>query len=89
MNISNDGIDITNRFFYAIDMLKKFKVIRGLQTFTRAHNIHYGNIAVVKKEPGKRIVKPEWIKWLCEDYDVSIDYIMFGKGHVFYDREAL
>ena len=41
MNISKEGIAVTKRFFEAIDMLKAQKQMRGLLTFTKAHNINY------------------------------------------------
>lgn len=42
MNISKEGMDVTRRFFEAIDMLKVQKKIRGLQTFTREYGINAG-----------------------------------------------
>ena len=48
MNISKEGIEVTKRFFEAIDMLKAQKRMRGLLTFTKAHSINYWNINTVR-----------------------------------------
>lgn len=85
MNISNEGINITNRFFIAIDALKQYKLMKSVRAFTLAHNINYWNFNTVKKNPDKSILKPEWIYYLCNDYGVSSDYIILGKGFIFND----
>ncbi|MBR1630498.1 MAG: hypothetical protein IJ680_01455 [Paludibacteraceae bacterium] len=84
MNITQDGIDITNRFFQAIEILRSDKRIRGLQTFTRKHNLNRWNMVTLRNEPSSRYLQPEWIAWLCKDYNVSLDWIMMGFGS-FYD----
>ena len=61
MNISDEGIAISNRFFKAIAILKEQKKIRGLQTFTRKHNLNRWNVNQVKFYPGRSVLKPEWI----------------------------
>lgn len=83
MNISNDGIAVTKRFFEAIDMLKAQKVIRGLQTFTKAYDINRWNMNTVKARPEVSVLKPEWIVYLVRDYGVSSDWILLGKEPMF------
>lgn len=85
MNITNDGIGITKRFFEAIENLRADKHLRGVQTFTRNHGLNYWNVMTIRNEPHKRILQPEYIRWLCEDYGVSVGWIMFGTGN-FYER---
>lgn len=85
MNISKEGIDVTNRFFEAIDMLIAQKKIRGLQTFTRQHNINRWNLLTVKSNPDQRGLKPEWIVYIVRDYHVSPKWILLGKGGMFDD----
>lgn len=87
MTISQEGIDITNRFFKAIDILKTNKKIRGLQTFTRAHNFNRWNMVTVRNDPEHGYLKPEWIYHLCKDYGVSLKWIFYGTG-TFYNHEA-
>ena len=79
MNISKEGIAITKRFFEAIDMLKAQKRMRGLLTYTKAHDINYWNINTVRNQPEVSVLKPEWIAYLVLDYGISADWILTGR----------
>lgn len=83
MNISKEGIAVTNRFFEAIDMLKAQKKIRGLQTFTTAYGINRWNMNTVKWNPERCVLKPEWIVYLVRDYGVSAEWLLLGEGGIF------
>lgn len=82
MVISQDGIDVTNRFFEAIAYLKQAKVIRGLGTFTRAHDINKWNLLTVRKQPQSSVLKPELLTWLVLDYGISAEWLLTGKGEI-------
>lgn len=86
MKISNYGEQITNRFFLAIEHLAAQKRIRGLQTFTRMYNINYWNILTLKKEPARRILKPEYLYYLVTDFGVSARWLITGEGD-FYESK--
>lgn len=83
MNISKEGIDISNRFFQAIAILKEQKKIRGLQTFTRRYNLNRWNVNQVKFHPDRSVLKPEWIVYLHNDYGISVEWIILGKEPIF------
>ena len=83
MIITEDGLNITSRFFEAIELLVSHKKLRGLQTFTRAHNLNYWNVMSIRNHPDKHGLKPEYIMWLCQDYNVSLDWIFYGTGFFF------
>lgn len=83
MKISPEGIAITKRFFEAIDMLKAQKRMRGLLTFTKAHDINYWNINTVRNQPEASVLKPEWIAYLVLDYGISSDWLITGRGGMF------
>jgi hypothetical protein len=83
MHISREGIQVTARFFEAIDMLKLQGAIRGLQTFTREYCINRWNMITVKQNPETSVLKPEWIVFLCRDFNVSADWLLLGKGGMF------
>lgn len=80
---SQDGIDITRRFFKAIEELKARKQIRGLGTFTNRYNINRWNLITVRDNPENSTLKPEYISYLIEAYDVSAEWILLGKGEIF------
>lgn len=80
MKISNEGIDITKRFFEAIDMLKAQGRIRGLQTFTNEYDINRWNLNKVKANPDTSFLKTEWIYYLCKNYNISAEWIILGTG---------
>lgn len=83
MKISQEGITVTKRFFEAIDMLKAQKRIRGLLTFTKAHDINYWNINTVRNQPEASVLKPEWLVYLIQDYNISAEWLLTGKGGMF------
>ena len=80
MKISLYGEQITMRFFLALVQLKADKKIRGVQTFARKYDINYWNLQTLKKEPSKRILKPEYIYYLVTDFGVSSDWLITGNG---------
>mgnify|MGYP007101837716 CR=1 FL=1 len=80
MNITQDGINITNRFFQAIAILRSEKKLRGLKTFTDKHNLNRWNMVTLRDDPSSRYLQPEWIAWLCTDYHISPDWILYGTG---------
>lgn len=83
MNISREGVEVTKRFFEAIDMLKAQRSIRGIQTFTNLYDINRWNLITVRNEPEIRIFKPEWLVYLVRDFNVSSEWLLLGKGNMF------
>lgn len=81
MNEPQECLDITRRFFEALDMIKEQKRIRGLQTFTREYGENYWNFHTAKKNSLR--IKQEWLTYLVRDYDVSADWLLTGRGDMF------
>lgn len=86
--ISQDGMDITRRFFEAINVLRERKEIRGLGTFTNRYNINRWNLATVRDNPQVSMLKPEYIAYLVEGYNVSAEWLLLGKGKMFKSEQA-
>lgn len=76
---SPEATEINKRFFLAIDYLVEIKKIRGLNTFAKIHNLNYWNLYTVKKEPERRVLKVEYIAFLAKDFNISLEFILFGK----------
>ena len=77
---SPEATEINKRFFLAIDYLVDIKEIRGLYTFTKKHNLNSWNLYTVRKEPGRRVLKVEYIALLAKDFNISLEYILLGNG---------
>lgn len=83
MSVSQLGVEITNRFFLAIDIMIKQGKIRSLLQITEMYGINYGNTYSIKKKPETFILKPELIARLCIDFNISAEWILLGKGDIF------
>ena len=86
LKIPNRAIEISGRFFKAIDVLKDEKKIRGLQTFTKMHGLNYGNINTMKHNLDRRTFRIEFLAYLAEDFGVSCEWLLLGKGPMFKQR---
>ena len=83
MKISEDGIQINQRFFYSIQTLVNMKVLRGLQTFTREYGLNRRNLQNVQAHPDTCVIKPEWLTILVRDFDISPEWLLTGRGKMF------
>lgn len=82
MKISKTGVEITERFFIALECLKQAKTIRGIKTFTDENDINRWNLYTVKDNPESSILKPEWLSILVKDYGISAEWLLTGKGRM-------
>ena len=80
---STREVEITNRFFEALEILRANKTIRGVGTFAKRHGLSQGNLSTLKNDPVNRILKPSYIAYLVEDYHISADWILLGVGPMF------
>lgn len=85
MRISNEGQEITMRFFKAIDILTEANYFRGLQTFTARYGLNRRNLQHVKDSPANTVLKPEVMAHLVCDYGISGTWLLTGEGPVFQD----
>lgn len=77
-------IDVCRRFSLAIDGLKSEKVIRGLQKFSSRYGYDRRNMQSKKNNPEYDVMKISWLVHLIEDYDVSLSWLLYGKGAFYY-----
>lgn len=74
---------IVRRFFEALQLLKSSGIIRGKQTFTNRYNINRWNLNTCEKEPERDIFQVAWLMYLAEDYNVSPEWLLTGRGSFF------
>ncbi|MDD4820281.1 MAG: hypothetical protein PHD21_05555 [Flavobacteriales bacterium] len=74
---------VIKRFFEAIYALKARGDIRGKQTFTVRYCINRWNFNTLEKEPERDIFQTAWLSFLVNDYGVSADWLLTGKGDMF------
>lgn len=81
--VPQEGVEITQRFFKAIEVMRLMKQIRGLQTFTRRYGLNRWNLVTVRDEPESHFLKPELLAYIVRDYGVSAEWLLLGKGEIF------
>ena len=76
---------IIDRFFEAIALLKRWRVIRGLQTITDKYGWNRWNLITLRDNPDEHLsmFRASWLVALHEDYKVSLDWLMKGEGSFF------
>ena len=86
LNIPDRALDISDRFFEALDVLKDQRRIKGLQTFTKEFGLNYGNMNTLKHNRDKRTFRVEYLAYLAEKYGVSCEWLLLGTGPMFIQR---
>ena len=79
---TEDSQKVIKRFFEALRYLKDEKIIRGKQTFTRAHEINRWNMNTLEKDPSRDIFQAAWLTYLVNDYGVSATWLLTGRGDI-------
>jgi len=77
-----DSQIIVKRFFEALYRLKELGVIRGKQTFTNKYGIDRWNLNKLEKDPDRDIFQPAWLTYLVNDYGISPEWLLTGKGDI-------
>lgn len=81
MNEPKECTEITQRFFQALAELKSLKRIRGFKTFSRTYGENHWNFTTCRKNMTR--IKQEWLTYLVQDFDVSPQWLLTGKGPMF------
>lgn len=80
---NEDSQKIVERFFEAIYDLKRRRVIRGKQTFTRQYGINNRNFWVVEHDKSRDMFQMGWLSHLVRDYFVSALWLLTGEGKMY------
>ena len=76
-------MQINERFFQCVDDLCNRRIIRGLGTLAKQWDVSRFILTWSKHHPQETSIKIEYIYYLVRDYDVSLDWIFFGKGPMY------
>ena len=79
---TKDSQKIIGRFFQALYYLKGQHIIRGKQTFTAKFDINRWNLNTLEKDMTRDIFQPAWLTYLVEEYDVSAEWLLTGRGQI-------
>ena len=82
-----ESIKIIERFYQALDQVIASKLIRGKKTFCDRHGIDRWNLNTVRKKPESDMFQLSWISALCNDFGISVEWIMTGKGGMFVEKD--
>jgi hypothetical protein len=86
-NISNEAIQINERFFYALDTLKHNGEISGIYGFAQKYNVVLGNLYTIKSQK-KGAVKAEYLTYLVRDFGISAQWLLTGEGGMFKQKPS-
>lgn len=80
-DLYTEYIELTIRFLSALDALSQQKVIRGRAIFVKKYGLDLRNFYKVLNHKIRN--KPEWLVYLVQDYKVSPDWMLMGRGGMF------
>ena len=86
---TEDSQKVVRRFFEALQVLKRERIIRGKQTFTARYGINRWNMNKLEKEKERDIFQAAWLTYLVRDYGVSARWLLTGYGEFYDDNEKL
>ncbi len=75
--------EIITRYFQVVRELKKSGRMKFIKGMCANNGIDYKTFQLSMKNPASQRFQISWIVYLCKDYGVSHEYILFGKGDVF------
>lgn len=84
-----DSQKIISRFFQALYYLKAQHIIRGKQTFTSKFEINRWNLNSLEKDMSRDIFQPAWLAYLVEEYNVSAEWLLTGRGDIMSKRRKI
>lgn len=73
---------VTDRFFEAFDALLVMGALKEAP-FCKGLGVDRRNFLKQKEDHGRNILKPSWLTFIVEHYDVSPRWLLTGRGQMF------
>ncbi len=86
IKITKYDVEITKRFFQALEALSQMKKMRGLKSFSTKYGLNYWNLRTLRNEPEKRLLKVSYLYYLVTDYNISAQWLLTGEGEMLKKR---
>ncbi|MBQ0160003.1 MAG: hypothetical protein KBT28_05185 [Bacteroidales bacterium] len=74
---------VQKRFYEALDNLIERKIIRGIQTYCRLHNIDKRNLYAQRKRTDVTIMHFDWLLPMVTEYGISSYWLLTGIGEMY------
>ena len=78
-----ETLAVMERFFKALYVLVETKAIRGISPYCEEYGIDSRHLYAQKNDFNKGFFEIQWILPLIQNYGVSSDWLLFGKGEMF------
>ena len=86
-SVNPKALEITRRFFQALNLAVELGKIDGIKGFCKAHNLNRGKYATLKGSIDKPIdemtykcIDVDALSGICTDFDVSPEWLLLGRG---------
>ena len=89
MSVTKQEIEITNRFFQAVEALKNQGRVKSLRQIMTMYGLNYGNTFSTKKNPELSRLRIDVLANLCKDFGISTEWLMLGVEPMFADQKTL
>lgn len=76
------GDPVTVRFFEAFAVLVR-DGMTSASSFCEDAGIDRPNFLKQRREPGRNIIRPAWLSYICRKYGVSPAWLLLGTGTMF------
>jgi hypothetical protein len=81
--LTPESKQIMERFYSALDAIIAMKVIRGVQTYCRLHDIDRRNFNAQRQNPDRGFFQVSWLQPMVKEYGVSAEWLLTGIGRMF------
>jgi hypothetical protein len=83
-----ENMAVHARFNRVFDYLIESGALKNTAEFVKRYNLHYGNFLKVRNTPEKNALPIAYLVFLVEDYGVSANWLLTGRGEMLVDSSS-